>query len=423
MPGKKAKNNDKQKKPPKIIGEAYDQLKDHVKRAAKTDIPILLIGERGSGKEVFAQHYMYHTDREGAKMTVNCAAFSDDMLRSEIFGHKAGAFTGAIKGRDGKLKHCNDGILFLDELGDASGAFQAATLRVVEQNSFSQLGSDKEETDINTLVIAATNKPQALRDDIKDRFNIFYVPPLQIRAIPALATYFLQGLARKTGAFPKQNIIDTLVKREYPGNVRELKRNCDRLFSEHGSAVLGNRRPKPLLDVPPFDYERFVREYQLWFEWIQPVIEKADLTYNLSYAYQALDKPSYFGYERGDGTTSPFSNMDISSLLQIAEEKPLEFISELKEIIVDWDLPHFLQWMASELNLNEFLPRQNAKPDLFPLLDMISPEQAVAEFKQYYYQNQLKRNDNNMEKTAKSFGMTTSALNQKIKRVEKIISS
>ena len=424
MSGKKTKNNDKQEKPPEIIGKAYDQLKDSVMSAAKSDIPILLIGERGSGKEVFAKNYMTHNDRTGPKMTINCAAVDEALLRPEIFGHVKGAFTDAKEDRPGKLIHCNGGILCLDELGDASEAFQAAILRVVEQNSFSKVGCDKEETDIDTLIIAATNKPQKLREEIKDRFNIFYVPPLQKGDIPALATYFFQEKTKKTDVFPKEDILNDLIAQEYPGNVRQLQKTCERLFSEHGSAVLGNRRPQPLLDVPPFDYERFVREYRFWFEWIQPVIEKSDLTYNLSYDYQPWGKPSYFGHERGDGMTSPFPNLDTSSLLQIIEEKPLNFILELKEIIANWDLPHFLQWMQSELNLNGFLPRQNAKPDLSPLLEMASPEQAVAEFKQYYYQNLVKKHDGDMEKAAQSLGLSKSALNQKIDRLnKKIISS
>ena len=260
------KNSDEQEKSPKIIGNAYKQLKDSVKRAAKSDIPILLIGERGSGKEVFAQYYMIQSNRIGEKMAVDCAAFPDTLLRSEIFGHEKGAFTDAIRKRDGKLIHCNGGVLCLDELGDATEAFQAAILRIVEKNSFSKVGSDKEETDKDTLVIAATNKPQKLRAEIKDRFNLFYVPPLQKGDIPALATYFLQKLAHKTDVFPREDIIDDLMAREYPGNVRQLKRNCERLFIDRRGAVLGKRRSQPLSSAPILDLSNRLLDKVLYFQ-------------------------------------------------------------------------------------------------------------------------------------------------------------
>jgi DNA-binding NtrC family response regulator len=422
MPQKKAKNSDKPKGPPQIIGKAYDQLKYHVKRAAKTDIPILLIGERGSGKEVFAQYYMTQNDRNGKKMAVNCAAFPEDMLRSEIFGHVGGVFTDVKKDRSGKLIYCDGGILFLDELGDASGAFQAAILRVVEQNSFSQLGSDKEETDINTLVIAATNKPQALRDDIKDRFNIFYVPPLQIGDIPALATYFLQGLAEKTDAFPKQNIIDTLAKRKYPGNVRELKTNCDRLFSEHRNAALGNRRPQPLPDVPPFDYERFVREYQFWLEYIQPIIEKVNLAFNLSYVYQPwnneIHKCEISSLKSAAFITSDFDDITDFQFLRHGVPSSTNLTINLETIIKHGDLPPYIKWLQSQLNPDSPPSSQNDKPDLWPLLDMVPPEDAFIEFKRCYFQYHKKKNDSNMEKTAQSLGTNANALRQKITRLK-----
>jgi two-component system, NtrC family, response regulator HydG len=309
MPGEKTKKSDKQKKPPKIIGKAYDLLKDSVKSAAKNDIPILLIGERGSGKEIFKDCYMTHNDRTGPKMTIDCAAVDEALLRPEIFGHVKGAFTDAKQDRSGKLIHCDGGILCLDELGDASEAFQAAILRVVEQNSFSKVGSDKEETDIDTLIIAATNKPQKLREEIKDRFNILYVPPLQKGDIPALAKHFFQEIAKKKAAvFPRKDIIDDLMVREYPGNVRQLKRNCERLFIDRSGAVLGKRRSQPLPDVPPFDYERFVREYQFWFEHIEPIIEKVDLAFKLSYVYQPWEEctspPGYHDSEATETITS-----------------------------------------------------------------------------------------------------------------------
>ena len=150
----------------KIVGAAYKQLIPLVKKYAQNEEPILLVGETGSGKEVFAKLYMNSSNRQGTKMTRNCAAYSDELLRSEIFGHVKGAFTGAIEKRKGLLRACQDGIVFLDELGEASPGFQAAILRVSEGNSFSPVGSDEELT-VNTLIIAATNNPTKVREELK----------------------------------------------------------------------------------------------------------------------------------------------------------------------------------------------------------------------------------------------------------------
>ena len=108
-----------------IIGEAYRKPQDLVKEYAKADEPVLFIGETGIGKELFMQLYMKENPRPGRKMTVNCAAFSDELLRSEVFGHVKGAYTGATKKRPGKIETCTNGILALDEIGDATPGFQA----------------------------------------------------------------------------------------------------------------------------------------------------------------------------------------------------------------------------------------------------------------------------------------------------------
>jgi len=176
-----------------IIGRAYEDLKILVRKYAKHDIPVLFTGEMGSGKEKFAKLYMTLSTRKGKKMTTSCAGLPNDMLWSEVFGHVKGAFTGAIQPRKGRLQSCDGGILFLDELGDASAEFQAAILRVAEGNSFSHLGSDEEEISVDTLVIAATNKPGNIREDLKQRFVILPVPPLQKFDIPTPTTIHMMS--------------------------------------------------------------------------------------------------------------------------------------------------------------------------------------------------------------------------------------
>ena len=161
-----------------IIGEAYRELQEIVKKYAEEDLPVLFSGDTGTGKELFLKLYMDSSKRLGKKKTINCAALSDELLRSEVFGHEKGAFTGAIKDRKGLLETCNGGILALDEIGDATPQFQAAILRVSEGNSYFTLGSDEQKTS-DTLIIAATNKVKGLRQDLMERFHILHIPPLQ----------------------------------------------------------------------------------------------------------------------------------------------------------------------------------------------------------------------------------------------------
>lgn len=192
---------------PEIIGQAYEDLKELVKKYAIEDKPVLFVGETGSGKELFAKLFMTTSNRKGKKITINCASFSDELLYAEIFGHTKGAFTGATKERDGKIKACNDGVLFLDELGDASYKLQAAVLRVSEGNSYCPVGSDQEK-EVNTLIIAATSKAKNVREDLKMRFHVLQIPPLQKSDIPVLAEYFCRRI-------PNKEVLDELLSCEY----------------------------------------------------------------------------------------------------------------------------------------------------------------------------------------------------------------
>jgi len=148
-----------------IIGRAYDEPKKLVQKYSKRNIPLLFLGETGSGKELFARLYMEKNNRTGERRTVNCAAFSSEVLPSEIFGHVKGAYTGADKKREGLISTCKDGILFLDELGSASQEFQASILRVAEKNSYRPVGSDAEHP-CNTLFIASTSNLSNVREDL-----------------------------------------------------------------------------------------------------------------------------------------------------------------------------------------------------------------------------------------------------------------
>ena len=180
---------------PTIKGISYEKLKELVAGFAKRDYPVLLIGETGTGKVragslIFARYFMYKSKRKGDQVTVNCASFEDALLRSELFGHKKGAFIGAVSNKEGRLQSSDKSILFLDELGDASQQMQAAIVRVVEGNGYSRVAEDIEKQ-IDVLIIAAKNKPRRVREDLKHRFIILYVQPLQKIDIPALVQHFM----------------------------------------------------------------------------------------------------------------------------------------------------------------------------------------------------------------------------------------
>lgn len=271
----------------KIIGEAYRELQDIVKKYAKENYPVLFCGEPGTGKELFMRLYMESSSRTGKKHTINCAAFSDDLLRSEVFGHERGAFTGAIAKRSGRIAACNKGILALDEIGDATREFQAAILRVSEANSYSPVGSD-EEKKTDTLIIAATNKPESLRDDLKGRFHILPIPPLQKEDIPALARHFLnESITEK--------VINELKGKKYKGNIRGLKRACESLKAERGDDIY-DKKKKQYTDVPyRFDYNRYSREILTWDRYIKPLIDKYGKEHNFDhykYKYHPFDGDS-----------------------------------------------------------------------------------------------------------------------------------
>jgi hypothetical protein len=271
------------KKKDEIIGAAYTELQEIVKQYAQNDLPVLFIGGTGSGKEMFASLYMESSPRwgKGKMMTTNCAASEEGLLRSEIFGHVKGAFTGAITERAGKVKICNKGILFLDELGDASASFQAALLRISEGNSFTPVGSNEEEK-ADTVIIAATCKPQSIRDDLKKRFHVLPVPPLHKSDIPCLVKHFMNG------RLPSKETLEELIACEYPGNVRELKKMCEKILAERGDRIfLG-----PKADILPtsnFDYNRYRMEMETWEHFIQPILLEHELGPFFKYEYQPWD--------------------------------------------------------------------------------------------------------------------------------------
>ncbi|MBI2572126.1 MAG: sigma 54-interacting transcriptional regulator [Candidatus Schekmanbacteria bacterium] len=231
----------------RIVGESPEiaALVGKIDRVAKIPRPVLITGERGTGKELVAR--AIHTAAlngadTGNMVTVNCAAFSDTLLENELFGHEKGAFTGAEAAAAGKFELADGGTLFLDEIAHMSLAFQQQILRVVEYGTFSRVGGSRELC-TRARIISATNADLKVRiregkflPDLLDRlaFEVIEVPPLRQRSgdIGVLAHHFLDAFARDIPAFSGKRLsasaLQTLERYSFPGNVRELKNLIER---------------------------------------------------------------------------------------------------------------------------------------------------------------------------------------------------
>lgn len=227
-----------------IIGEsaAIQKAKSLAQKVAATDTTVLLLGETGTGKEIFAQAIHYSSRRKGQSfVAVNCSAFGKDILESELFGHKAGSFTGAVKDKKGLFEEANQGTIFLDEIGEMGMELQAKILRVLEDGSFIKVGETKT-TKVDVRIIAATNRNLAdeikhglFREDLFYRLSVFTIqlPPLKERKedIPALIEYYLKQFSSKLNKkLPKlgKGFTARLLNHNWKGNIRELKNVIER---------------------------------------------------------------------------------------------------------------------------------------------------------------------------------------------------
>lgn len=204
---------------------------------------VLIQGENGTGKELIAKALHYNSRRKGRKfLVVNCGAFNDNLLESELFGHMKGSFTGAVKDKKGLFEAADGGTLFLDEVGDTSPQMQVKLLRVLQEGTFTPVGSTVVKK-ANVRVIAATNRNLTemvrtgeFREDLFYRLNVInvVVPPLKDRKedIPILTDHFLDKFAKNSGT-PRKNIdkscLEKLMDHDWPGNVRELENEIERL--------------------------------------------------------------------------------------------------------------------------------------------------------------------------------------------------
>ncbi|MDY0932761.1 sigma-54 dependent transcriptional regulator [Chryseobacterium sp. CFBP8996] len=238
-----------------IIGKSSNitTVVDSARKVANTDATVLLTGETGTGKEVFAQA-IHHASKRNKNnfIAINCSAFGKDLLENELFGHKAGAFTGAMKDSKGIFEEANQGTVFLDEIGEMPLDLQAKLLRVLESGEFLKVG-DSKPTKTDVRIIAATNRDLEteiekgnFREDLYYRINIFQIklPSLRERVtdIELLVNFFLKSFSLKTG----KNIISVspdylkaLKNHPWKGNIRELRNVIERSVILTDSSELG----------------------------------------------------------------------------------------------------------------------------------------------------------------------------------------
>ncbi|QBY05306.1 phage shock protein operon transcriptional activator [Thalassotalea sp. HSM 43] len=249
-----------------LIGQSNSFLEvlEHISQVAPLSKPVLLIGERGTGKELVAARLHYLSQRwDQSYVKLNCAALNENLLESELFGHEGGAFTGASKRHEGRFERANGGTLFLDELANTSGLIQEKLLRVVEYGEFERVGGSRTvKSDVR--LIAATNEdlPELaergeFRADLLDRlaFDVITLPPLRERKedILLLAEHFAITMARELefelfSGFTEK-VKNHMLEYQWPGNIRELKNVVERSVYRHNNPHL----PVNELIIDPFE--------------------------------------------------------------------------------------------------------------------------------------------------------------------------
>ena len=245
-----------------IVGESIPMkaLRQQIQLMAPTNGRVLIFGESGTGKELVAQAIHAQSPRKDEMFVeVNCAAIPEDLIESELFGHRRGSFPAAAD-KEGKFLKANRGTLFLDEVGDMSLKTQSKVLRTLEEQNFTPVGGDEPVT-VDTRVIASTNKDLEeeisrgnFREDLFYRLNVipFSVPPLRERKedIPLLARHFLKEFSGQYGRRPREitdDAIETLMRYSWPGNVRELRNVIERIVIMNPTTTRFERKHLPPL--------------------------------------------------------------------------------------------------------------------------------------------------------------------------------
>ncbi len=243
-----------------VASKRMREIESQCRLVARADIPVLILGESGTGKEV-ATLFIHKMSARAHRtfLKVNCAAMPADLLESELFGYEQGAFTGAVKSKPGKFEQCNGGTIFLDEIGEMPAALQAKLLQVLQDGSFSRLGS-RSTVKVDVRVIAATNidiksaiAQKTFREDLYYRLNGFTLkmPPLRERVeeISVLSHHFMRKVAAKYERDPlpiSGVLMRALENQSWPGNLRELENTIKRyLILGNEQAIIDDLNPSP----------------------------------------------------------------------------------------------------------------------------------------------------------------------------------
>jgi two-component system nitrogen regulation response regulator NtrX len=279
-----------------IVGESIPMkaLRQQIQLMAPTNGRVLIFGESGTGKELVARAIHAQSPRkEDMFVEVNCAAIPEDLIESELFGHRRGSFQGAPADKEGKFLKASGGTLFLDEVGDMSLKTQSKVLRTLEEQSFTPVGGDEPVT-VDVRVIASTNKDLEeeisrgnFREDLFYRLNVipFSVPPLRERKedIPLLARHFLKEFSGRYGRRPRElsdDAIETLMRYSWPGNVRELRNVIERIVIMNPTASKFDRK-----HLPPLVYRDGSRRTGGDFQ----TLHQARAAYERDYILKKLD--------------------------------------------------------------------------------------------------------------------------------------
>ncbi len=276
-----------------LIGEApcFLSVLDKVSRLAPIERPVLILGERGTGKELIAQRLHYLSKRwDQPLVTLNCSSLSEGLIDSELFGHEAGAFTGSKGKHQGRFERAEGGTLFLDELATAPLSVQEKLLRVIEYGHYERVGGNKI-LQANVRLVCATNanlpdmvKKNHFRADLLDRlaFDVIHLPPLRQRTedIPLLAEYYAIKMCREL-SLPlfvgfSDNACQQMMEYHWPGNVRELKNVIERAVYQQGDC----NDPIDTLILNPFE--------SAWSNKAEPLPSadnKSELTSNHCYTF------------------------------------------------------------------------------------------------------------------------------------------
>jgi len=258
----------------KLVGEspAMQRLREDVRAAARTDAKVLIGGESGVGKEIVSRLIHASGSRSAYPLvTVNCAAITETLLESELFGHTRGSFTGAYRDRAGVLEMAHRGTVFMDEIGETSPRMQSLLLRFLESGEIQRVGTTKANARVDVRVIAATNRDllqavvdKTFREDLYYRLNVIHmaVPPLRERVedIPLLLEHFVSMFSAEYATAPITFTAEArglLLRHQWPGNIRELRNLVERLtvrYAGSSAVITSADLPSEIrrhVDVPP----------------------------------------------------------------------------------------------------------------------------------------------------------------------------